>query len=414
MNIWLIVVLSIIIISFCLEIIVSNLNLRALTPELPKEFEGIYNRDEYEKSQNYTKETTRFGMFENSISTILTLGFIILGGFNWIDSLARGFGYNSIVTGLIFTAILGLLSFVIGIPFSLYSTFVIEEKFGFNKTTLRTFILEIVKGIVLAALLGGPLLALIFWFFETSGSYAWIYCWAGVVVFSIVMQFIAPVLIMPLFNKFTPLDPGELKDKITDYSTKEKFQLSGIFTMDGSKRSTKLNAFFTGFGKFRKIVFFDTLVEKLNPDEIVAVLAHEMGHFKLKHIIKMMIISIVQTGFMFFLLSLFLKFPEISKGFKLEEPSIYTSLVFFGFLYSPISLFSSIGFNILSRKHEYQADAYAAKTTGDVQQLITSLKKLSRANLSNLTPHPVHVFLHYSHPPLLQRINSLREYKQNL
>lgn len=407
MNIWLIVVLCIILTSFTLELIVSTLNLKALSPDLPDEFKDVYNSDEYKQSQNYTKETSRFGLIENSISTSLTVAFIVLGGFNYIDGLARGFGYNPIITGLIFTAMLAALSFVVGLPFSLYSTFVIEEKFGFNKTTLNTFILDIIKGVVLAALLGGPLLGLIFWFFESTGSLAWIYCWIGVVTFSMVMQFVAPVLIMPLFNKFTPLEPGELKDKITEYSEKEKFQLSGIFTMDGSKRSTKLNAFFTGFGKFRKIVFFDTLVEKLSPDEIVAVLAHEMGHFKLKHIIKMMAISILQTGFMFFLLSLFLKYPEISKAFKMESSSVYSSLVFFGFLYTPISLFTSMAFNILSRKHEYEADAYAKTTTGGATQLVTSLKKLSRANLSNLTPHPLHVFLHYSHPPLLQRIERL-------
>ncbi len=409
MNIWLVVVLCIILFSFTLELIVSTLNLKALSPTLPDEFKDVYNSKEYEKSQNYTKETTRFGLFENSISTTLTVAFIVLGGFNYIDSFARGFGYNPIITGLIFTAVLAALSFIVGLPFSLYSTFVIEDKFGFNKTTLKTFILDILKGTLLAALLGGPLLALIFWFFESTGSLAWIYCWLGVVTFSIVMQFVAPVLIMPLFNKFTPLESGELKDKITEYSEREKFQLSGIFTMDGSKRSTKLNAFFTGFGKFRKIVFFDTLVEKLSPDEIVAVLAHEMGHFKLKHIIKMMVISILQTGFMFFLLSLFLKYPEISKAFKMENSSVYSSLVFFGFLYTPISLFTSLAFNILSRKHEYEADAYARTTTGGAQQLVTSLKKLSRANLSNLTPHPLHVFLHYSHPPLLQRIQRLTE-----
>jgi STE24 endopeptidase len=412
MNTWLIVVLCIILISFTLELVVSYLNIRALTPDLPKEFEDVYNRDEYEKSQQYTKTTTRFGVFENSISTLLTVGFLILGGFNWIDTIARSFGYNAIATGLFFTAGLGLLSFLIGIPFSIYSTFVIEEKFGFNKTTVKTFILDLIKGILLTMALGGPLLALIFWFFTATGTYAWVYCWFGVVSFTLLMQFIAPVLIMPLFNKFTPLESGDLKDKITDYSVKEKFQLSGIFTMDGSKRSTKLNAFFTGFGKFRKIVFFDTLIEKLTPDEIVAVLAHEMGHFKLKHIIKMMIISIVQTGFMFFLLSLVLKVPEISNGFMLEQPSVYASLVIFGFLYSPISLFTSIGVNILSRKHEFEADAYAATTTGDSKQLVTSLKKLSHANLSNLTPHPVHVFLHYSHPPLLQRINTLSTEKR--
>ena len=407
MNIWLIIVLSIIILSFILEFIVSKLNLRALSPDLPKEFEDIYNGEEYEKSQNYTKETTRFSMFESCFSTTITVVFIVLGGFNWVDILARQFGYSTIVTGLIFTGILGALTSIVGLPFSIYSTFVIEQKFGFNKTTVKTYILDMVKGTVLAILLGGPILALIFWFFESAGNLAWIYCWVGLVLFSFIMQFLAPVLIMPLFNKFTPLEPGELRDKIHNYSVKEHFKLSGIYTMDGSKRSTKLNAFFTGFGKFRKIVFFDTLVEKLSPDEIIAVLAHEMGHFKLKHIFKMMAISIIQTGLMFFLLSLFLKFPEISKGFLLEKTSIYASLIFFGFLYSPISLFTSIGFNILSRKHEYEADAYAARTTGDAIQLVTSLKKLSRANLSNLTPHPLHVFLHYSHPPLLARINRL-------
>ena len=407
MNIWFLLVLFILLFSFALELLVSYLNLGALDPNLPQEFETVYNRDEYKKSQEYTRTTTRFGIVESCISTTLTIGFIALGGFNWVDTLARQFGYGTIVTGLIFTAILALLSFVISIPFSLYSTFVIEEKFGFNTTTVKTFILDLIKGTLLAVILGGPLLALIFWFFETAGAMAWVYCWLGVVCFSLLMQFIAPVLIMPLFNKFTPLEPGELRDKINLYSEKENFQLSGIFTMDGSKRSTKLNAFFTGFGKFRKIVFFDTLTKELTPDEIVAVLAHEMGHFKLKHILKMMAISVLQTGFMFFLLSLFLKVPEISTGFMLEQTSIYASLVFFAFLYSPISLLTSIGFNIISRKHEFEADAYAAKTTGNPQQLIASLKKLSLANLSNLTPHPLHVFLHYSHPPLLQRINRL-------
>ncbi|PHR28052.1 MAG: peptidase M48 [Desulfotalea sp.] len=412
MNIWLTLVLGIILFSLALELFVSYLNLGALTPELPKEFEGIYNKDEYRKSQDYTKATTRFGIFENCISTSITVIFLVLGGFNWLDTLARQFGYNAIVTGLIFTACLGLLSFITGMPFSIYSTFVIEERFGFNKTTAKTFILDIIKGSLLAIALGGPLLALVFWFFETTGTYAWVYCWVGIVAFSVLMQFIAPIFIMPLFNKFTPLEPGELKDKINLYSTKEKFQLSGIFTMDGSKRSTKLNAFFTGFGKFRKIVFFDTIVEELTADEIVSVLAHEMGHYKLKHIVKMMLISTLQTGFMFFLLSLFLKFPEISQGFLLEHTSIYASLIIFGFLYSPISLFTSIGINSLSRKHEFQADAYAATTTGESKHLITSLKKLSRANLSNLTPHPVHVFLHYSHPPLLERIEQLLTVKK--
>ncbi|TKB08047.1 M48 family metallopeptidase [Desulforhopalus sp. IMCC35007] len=407
MNIWLIIVLAIIIFSFIFETSLSLLNIKALSPDLPKEFETVYNHAEYQKSQQYTKNLTIFSIIENTWSTLLIVTFILCGGFNWIDKLARQCGYGEIITGLIFTAILIFLSFLSTLPFSIYSTFVIETKFGFNTTTPKTFVLDILKGALLAIILGGPLLALIFWFFQATGVYAWVYCWIGVVAFSIGIQFIAPVVIMPLFNTFTPLEPGELKDKILGYSEQEKFKLNGIFTMDGSKRSTKLNAFFTGFGKFRKIVFFDTLTKELSPDEIVAVLAHEMGHFKLKHIIKMMGLSIIQTGFMFFLLSLFLTMPEVSQAFRLEQPSIYASLVFFGFLYSPINLFISIAANILSRKHEFEADAYASATTGQSSQLITSLKKLSRANLSNLTPHPLYVFFHYSHPPLLQRINRL-------
>lgn len=413
MNTWLFIVLSILILSFILELTVSVLNLRALKPTLPKEFESLYSSEEYEKSQNYTKTTTRVGIITSIWSTLLTIFFLLLGGFNYVDILARQFGYGDIVTGLIFTGSLALLSFIVHLPFSLYSTFVVEERFGFNKTTATTYILDLIKGFGLTVLLGGPLLALIFWFFLSTGSNAWIYCWIGVVAFTIILQFVAPVLIMPLFNKFTPLEPGELQDKILNYSKEEHFKLSGIFTMDGSKRSTKLNAFFTGFGRFRKIVFYDTLVKELTPDEIVAVLAHEMGHFKLKHIIKMMAISILQTGFMFFLLSLFLKYSAISEAFMMDHRSVYASLVFFGFLYSPISLVISIAFNVLSRKHEFEADNYAAKTTGRADLLVTSLKKLSRANLSNLTPHPLHVFLHYSHPPLLQRIEQLTKHSGN-
>lgn len=413
MNTWLFIVLSILILSFILELTVSVLNLSALEPTLPPDFEAVYSSKDYEKSQNYTMTTTRVGIIASVWSTLLTIFFLLLGGFNYVDIFARQFGYGDIVTGLIFTGSLALLSFLVNLPFSLYSTFVVEERFGFNKTTASTYVLDLIKGFFLSVILGGPLLALIFWFFLSTGIYAWIYCWIGVVAFTIIIQFVAPVLIMPLFNKFTPLEPGELQDKILNYSKEENFKLSGIFTMDGSKRSTKLNAFFTGFGRFRKIVFYDTLVEELTPDEIVAVLAHEMGHFKLKHIIKMMAISILQTGFMFFLLSLFLKYPAISEAFMMEQRSVYSSLVFFGFLYSPISLVISIAFNVLSRKHEFEADNYAAKTTGRADLLVTSLKKLSRANLSNLTPHPLHVFLHYSHPPLLQRIDQLTQHSGN-
>ena len=409
MNGYLVFILAVILISFTLETIVSLLNIKSLHPDLPEEFSDVFDQQQYATSQNYTRTTTSFGLIQNVIMTPVTIAFILLGGFNWVDSLARSFNQGSIVTGLIFTGILTLVSGIVGLPFSVYSTFVIEERFGFNKTTVKTFVLDIIKSVILGVLIGGPLLALVLWFFESGGPLAWLYCWTFVVGFTFVMQFLAPVLIMPLFNKFTPLDEGDLKDSITEYAECEKFKMKGIYTMDGSKRSTKLNAFFTGFGKFRRIVFFDTLMEKLATSEIVAVLAHEMGHFKKKHIFKMIGASILQMGIMFYILSLFLNNEGLFAAFGMEHLSIYASLIFFGFLYSPISMLLGIVANIFSRKHEYEADAYAAITTARPDDLISGLKKLSVSNLANLTPHPLHVFLNYSHPPVLARIQALKK-----
>ncbi len=409
MNFWLLLILLILFTTYLIEFIVSFLNIKALNPTLPKEFESVFNDQDYKKSQNYTRAGTVLSLVESSISIFLTVLFLLLGGFNYIDLWARSYGFGPILTGLIFTALLGLLSFAVHLPFSLYSTFIIEERFGFNRTSLKTYLLDIMKGGLLAIVLGAPLLALILWFFINTGNYGWLYCWFGVVAFSIILQFLAPVLIMPLFNKFSPLEDGSLKDRIFNYVKKEHFKLQGIFTMDGSKRSSKLNAFFTGFGKFRKIVFYDTLINKLNETEIVAVLAHEMGHYKLKHIVKMLIASIIQTGIMFYFLSIFLDNTELSQAMFMEKTSIYSSLVFFGFLYSPINLLVSILFNAFSRNNEFAADRYAAGTTGFPEALISSLKKLSQANLSNLTPHPAMVFVHYSHPPVLARIENLRQ-----
>jgi STE24 endopeptidase len=409
MNFWLISVLVILAGSYLLEFVVSILNISALQEHLPAEFADCFDKENYRASQQYTRETTVLSLAENGFSTFCTIVFILLGGFNYVDIWARNFQYGQIATGLIFTAVLLLLSFCISLPFSLYGTFVIEQKFGFNRTTVSTFILDIVKTISLTAVLGGPLLAAIFWFFINSGSNGWLYCWLGVVIFTLVMQFVAPVLIMPLYNRFSPLEPGPLHDDILQYANKENFKTGGIFTMDGSKRSSKLNAFFTGFGRFRKIVFYDTLMEKLTIREIIAVLAHEMGHYKLRHIPQMMVASIVQTGIMFFLLSLFVNLDGVGLAFKMEKLSVYSSLVFFGFLYSPINLLVSIFFNYLSRKNEFDADHYAVTSTGEPDQLVLSLKKLGKANLSNLTPHPFHVFLHYSHPPLSGRIDKIQK-----
>ena len=408
MNNWLIFVITVIVLSYILEVVVSILNIKALSPDLPTEFKDVYDKQKYHKSQQYTRETTTFALIQNTITTSVTLIFILAGGFNYIDLFARDFGFGMIITGLIFAALLMFLSMLLGLPFSIYATFVIEEKYGFNRTTAATFCKDLLKGISLGLIIGGPLLALVLWFFAATGSMAWIYCWIGVFIVTLVLQFLAPVIIMPLFNKFTPLDEGELKNAILSYTDNERFTIKGVFVMDGSKRSTKLNAFFTGFGRFKKIVFFDTLVEKLTTEQIIGVLAHEMGHYKHKHLIKMVSASFLQTGIMFFFLSFIMNNENLFAAFSMSHISIYASLAFFGFLYSPVSFLISILFNHFSRKHEYQADEYAALSTRAPQNLIDGLKILSKANLSNLTPHPFNVFLHYSHPPVLERIKALR------
>jgi STE24 endopeptidase len=409
MNTYLIFILTILLLRYMLELAVALLNLRSLNPELPAEFVDVYDAEKYGRSQKYTRATTGFSQIQATVSLILTLIFILAGGFNLIDGVARGFGFSSIPTGLIFCGLLALLAAALNLPFSIYSTFVIEQRFGFNTSTVATYIADGLKAVLLSVVFGGPLLAGILWFFETCGSLAWLYCWIASVVFVLVVQFLAPVLIMPLFNKFTPLAEGELKEAITGYAAQQQFALQGIYTMDGSKRSTRANAFFTGFGRFRRIVFFDTLMDKLSTDEIVAVLAHEMGHYKLKHIFSMLALSILQMGFMFLILSLFLDNPGLFAAFGMEHFSTYAGLIFFGFLYTPISTLVALGFNAFSRRNEYQADGFAARTGANGEALISALKKLSVSNLANLTPHPFNVFLNYSHPPILARIATLRQ-----
>ncbi len=407
MNLWLIFILVVIIGHFLLDVLTARLTLKALSPEVPEPFADTVDADTYRRSQRYTREKTRFGLLQQSLLTPVTVLFLLGGGFNLVDRFARSFGGGEIVTGLIFIGCLLLLSLLLSLPFTMYATFSIEARFGFNRTTPRTFVTDLCKMLLLAGVIGGPVLALILWFFAAFGSYAWLYCWLGVVVVGFILQFLAPVLIMPLFNRFTPLADGSLKTRIEDYAAQQQFAISGIFTMDGSRRSTKLNAFFTGFGRFRKIVFFDTLLEKLNDDEIIAVLAHELGHFKQRHLLKMLVISIMQTGLMFFLLSFILGNESLFAAFAMEDVSIYGALVFFAFLYAPLNTILAIAVNALSRRHEYAADRFAAQTTRQPGSLINALKKLSRENLSNLTPHPLAVFLSYSHPPVRQRIAAL-------
>ena len=407
MNIYGIIILTTLIFSYLLDLITNLLNLKYLKPDLPEEFAGLYDAETYRKSQEYTRVSTRFGFITATFGILLTLIFWFSGGFNYLDIIVSSWDLHPIFTGLVYIGILIFVRSILSLPFSVYDTFVIEEKFGFNKTTVITFITDMLKGLLLSVILGGPLLAGLLFFFDYAGAQAWIYCWVATTIFSLIIQFIAPTWIMPLFNKFTPLEDGELKTEITKYADSVKFQLKGLFVIDGSRRSSKSNAFFTGFGKNKRIALFDTLIEKHTTPELVAVLAHEIGHYKKKHILKSMVISILHMGLVFYLLSLFLGNKGLFAAFYMENMSVYAGLIFFGMLYAPIEMILSIFMQVFSRKNEYEADKYASDTTGKPADMIDALKKLSVNNLSNLTPHPLYVFLNYSHPPVLQRIRAL-------
>ncbi len=409
MNIYAIIILFALFFDFISGLIADILNLKNLSGKLPEEFSDVYDAEKYKKSQEYTRANTRFGFLTESLNLAVLLIFWFSGGFNAVDNIARSISSSPVWTGLVFTGILVFFKSILNLPFSIYATFVIEEKFGFNKTTAATFIKDIIKGTLLGILIGGPLLAGIFAFFEYAGTFAWLYCWIAVTLFTLVLQYVAPKWIMPLFNKFKPLDEGELKEKIMEYAKKVNYRLADVTVMDGSKRSSKSNAFFTGFGKNRRIALFDTLIEKHSADELTAVLAHEIGHYKKKHIIKGMITGIIHSGLLFFLLSLFLNQQGLFDAFYMDNVSVYAGMLFFGLLYAPVEMILSIFMTMLSRKHEFQADQFAAETTEHPEWLISALKKLSVDNLSNLRPHPFYVFLNYSHPPVLKRINALRQ-----
>jgi len=408
MNLYAAIILTTLVANYLLNLLADYLNLKALREQLPEEFREVYEAEAYRQSQAYTRVKTRFGFIASTIDLVLLLAFWFAGGFNGLDQLLRALHLGTIVTGLAYVGILLLLNGAVSLPFSLYSTFVIEERFGFNKTTPATFVADLVKGLLLAIVLGGPLFATLLWFLEKTGAPAWLYCWGATTWFMLFVQFIAPTWIMPLFNKFTPLDGGELKDAILSYAKSVNFALANIFVMDGSKRSRKANAFFTGFGKNKRIALFDTLVAQHTVPELVAVLAHEIGHYKKKHILKGMLLSFAHMGVMFYLLSYFIQHHGLFAAFFMENSSIYAGLIFFAMLFTPLDLVLSILVNIFSRRNEYEADHFAAETTGQPENMITALKKLSVDTLSNLTPHPLLVFLHYSHPPVLQRIAALR------
>ncbi|NTU93250.1 MAG: M48 family metallopeptidase [Chlorobiaceae bacterium] len=404
MNIFGLLILLTLVGTYMVRFVADLLNLRAASPEIPEAFRGVYEDDAYRRSQEYLRATTRFSLAEASADLLLLLLFWFSGGFDHLDRFVRGFGFDTVPTGVLYTGALLMLQSLTALPFRVYKTFILEERFGFNKTTPRVFVTDMLKAMMLGMLLGTPLLALIIWFFEHGGPYAWLWVWSGVTLFSLLLQYVAPSLIMPMFNKFTPLQDGSLRESIMHYAASVRFPLAGIYVIDGSKRSSKANAFFTGFGRHKRIALFDTLISNHTEDELVAVLAHEIGHFRKRHILVSMLLSTLNLGMVFFLLSQFMNNRMLFDAFFMQETSVYASLLFFMLLYTPVEFVLSVLLQMLSRRHEFQADRFAVTTFAGGRALATALKKLSRSNLSNLTPHPFYVFLNYSHPPVLQRI----------
>jgi STE24 endopeptidase len=396
-----------------LELAATLLNLKAFPTAVPKALEGLMNQEKLDQARNYLRVNARFDILQATVSLMVLLIFWSLGGFGWLDGLARTFSSSPVVAGLIFLSLLFLGQSLISLPFSIYDTFVIEQKFDFNRSTPATFVMDRLKGLVLAAILGLPLGAAVLWIFGNVEN-AWLWAWALVTAFQLILTYLAPSLIMPLFNKFTPMPDGELKQEIEALGEKCGFPLTGVFVMDGSKRSTKANAFFTGLGKRKKIALFDTLVEKSSQPELLGVLAHEIGHFRCGHIKQRLAVGILQAAVIFFLLGLATdpdgRFARLLfDAFGVKEISPHVGLVLFSIMLEPVSKVLGVLANAWSRRHEFEADAYAAKVTGDGAALGEALKKMTADHLSHPSPAPLRVWLDYSHPPLLQRLEALQK-----
>lgn len=405
---WLIV--AIILVDFITDRVLDYLNMKNWSADLPEEAKGIYDEEKYKQSQEYFKVNQKFSSITSFFSLLLMLLMLFLGGFRYLDEFVRTYTHNPLWMALFYFAILSVASDIINLPFSLYRIFVIEERFGFNKTTLTTFFIDKLKGYFLGAVIGGLLFAVIIWIYQETGEYFWLLAWGVMTVFMVFATMFYASIVLPLFNKLSPLEEGELRTAIEAYCKKVDFKLDNLFVMNGSKRSTKANAFFSGLGAKKKIVLYDTLIEKHSVEELVAVLAHEVGHYKKKHTRAGMIFGVLQSGLMMYLLSLLIDSPLLSEALGIAEPSFHIGIMVFGILYSPLSEILGIGMNMLSRKYEFEADRYAAGTYKSLP-LQTALKKLSVDSLSNLTPHPAYVFVYYSHPPLLKRLTALSRFE---
>lgn len=400
------IIIAILLVSYITEEYLAKLNASERNKKIPAELEGIYDEEKYLKSQRYGKTKDKFSFVKNSFDLILILLMVGVGGFGYLNDLIISEFEGILVSTLLFFGILLFASDILSLPFSLYNTFVIEEKFGFNKTTPATFITDRLKSWLVSAVIGGAILSAIILLYKELPHNFWFPAWIVLSLFSILMTMFYSTLIVPLFNKQKPLEEGDLRNKIESFAQTAGFELKNIYVINGSKRSAKANAYFSGFGRKKRVVLFDTLIEQLEASEIVAVLAHEIGHYKKHHIVKGLVLSVLQTGLMLFILNQFIESELLSKALGSEEKSFAVNLVAFGFLYSPLSFFLSLGGNFLSRKYEYQADAFA-RLHGRSEGLISGLKKLTSNNLNNLTPHPLYVKFYYSHPTLLQRIKAL-------
>ena len=411
MNIYLLFILVFLIFEYLLNTYSKYLNINSLQLEIPKEFVGFYDADKYENSQKYTLDNSKFSLFVSSINLFIMIIFILIGGFNYLDLFLRKIIVNNeLFLGLSYFLILIICNFFITLPISFYSTFYIEEKYGFNKSSKKLFFIDQVKGLFLSIIIGLIILVFILYFFMLFKKNAWIYSWIIMSLFIIIMPILYFNWIAPMFNEFTKLEDGKLKNKINQYSIKVKFPLKEIFIIDVSKRSSHSNAYFTGLGKNKRIVLFDTLLETHSNDEIISIIAHEVGHYKNKHILYNTIISIANVGIMLYFLNCFIDNALLFDAFKMKEISIYAGIIFFLILFSPISLIIGMAINYFSRLNEYEADQYSILSTNNKQNLILALKNLSIANLSNLRPHPFYVFLNYTHPPIINRIKAIENF----
>ena len=405
---WLYLIIGLVVFNYLFSTVLDFINDKNWKDEIPPVMKDYYDEEKYVKAKNYAKEKGRISLISSSLSTVITILFLALEGYGWLDSIiANYYDIPFLQSGLFFLTLF-ILSDFISIPFSCYNTFVIEEKYGFNKTTVKTFVIDKIKGYILTLSIGGGLLAASLYLVSILVNGFWLWLWIGLAILMLFINMFYADIIVPIFNKLTPLEMGSLREKIEAYSEKVGYSLKNIYIIDGSKRSSKANAFFSGLGPRKTIALYDTLVEKHTEEELVAVLAHEVGHFKKKHVFTSLFLTIFQLGLMCFLLELCLKETNISLALGGTNTSFHLGLLAFSILYSPIGTIINVLMNINSRKNEFEADEYA-KSTYNGEALQLALKKLSVDSLSNLYPHPFYTFMHYSHPPLLKRLEALNK-----